>query len=156
MSRDYETDRSVRAFSLVEVVMALAIFSFVAVALVGLISVGITTNQDSIEELEATNLIQSFFGKRRGSPLAPEIGNCPLPRLDIASETDSSLPLYVREDGSLSEDSGEARFGMFYRVSPPDATRRYSTAYVCLFWPPQARAGQTKGHHEMTGSFLLP
>lgn len=56
-----------RGFSLIEVVLALGIFSFCLVVLIGLIPVGLTTEKDGSDELNAIHLAQRLFDQQRAS-----------------------------------------------------------------------------------------
>ncbi len=52
-----------RAFSLVEVVMALGIVSFAMVGLMGLLTVAIGTSKDSIDATRQTQIVQKIFAE---------------------------------------------------------------------------------------------
>ncbi len=51
-----------RAFSLVEVVLALGLFSFCIVAITGLLSVGLGSSRSVVNESSAVNIASSVFG----------------------------------------------------------------------------------------------
>ncbi len=143
------------AFSLVEVVLALGVFAFVAVALIALFSVGLRTNRESVDELEATNLAQSLFETRRAAPTA-DLPGFPLPSLAAAAAVAPESPLYLTGDGQLTSTQSEARFGFIYRISPPAQSSPQSSAYVCLFWPPTSGVTNAQGMCEMVSSFAIP
>lgn len=136
-------------FSLVEVVMALGIFAFVVVALVGLFSVGLNTGRESSEELEAAHLTESMFAARRSAPIATTVEGCLLPPLNIAADTISS-PVSI--PGATGAEG--LRYSFSYRISPPDTTRKVTRVYVRLSWPPPP--AKPAGTYEAVGSFLLP
>jgi hypothetical protein len=56
-------------FSLVEVVLALGIFTFVVVSMVGVLSLGLKTNQETQEECEAVNLLAAVIQDMRHTPV---------------------------------------------------------------------------------------
>lgn len=51
------------AFSLVEVVIALGLFSFAAVSIMGLMGVGITTTRETIDSSVSSQILQELSGK---------------------------------------------------------------------------------------------
>jgi uncharacterized protein (TIGR02598 family) len=62
--------RSVAAFSLVEVTLALGIAAFCLVALFGLMPVGIQTNRSATSQTAATNIAAAVIADLRGTPIA--------------------------------------------------------------------------------------
>src|ERR1700761_1108969 len=60
--------RSSGAFSLVEVVIALAVTIFCLVALFGLLSVGLRSNQATIEQASATSILSAAVADLRATP----------------------------------------------------------------------------------------
>ncbi len=72
--------RSRGAFSLTEVVLALAVFSLAIVSLLGLMSIAMSTQRDSVMETNAANVAASILNQRRSAPQAT-IENTILPKL---------------------------------------------------------------------------
>ncbi|HPA21003.1 MAG TPA: hypothetical protein PLU30_24865 [Verrucomicrobiae bacterium] len=68
------------AFSLTEVVLALAVFSLAIVSLLGLMSVALSTQRDSVMETAAANVAAAIINQRRAAPEATS-ENIVLPRL---------------------------------------------------------------------------
>jgi type II secretory pathway pseudopilin PulG len=147
--------RNANAFSLVEVVLAVGLFAFVVVGLIGLISVGLRVNRESIDEMEAAHLAESLLAIRRVAP-AVVTTDFPLPPFDAASSTPASRPLLVTPSGKIAHSIEDARFGLIYRIVPPGGTEPFARVYVCLYWPPQAGPDKAQGHYEMSSSFRLP
>jgi type II secretory pathway pseudopilin PulG len=56
------------AFTLIEVVISLAIISFALVLIVGLLGLGISNNRDSSNRLQAVNIASLLISTRRSSP----------------------------------------------------------------------------------------
>ncbi|HEY8966749.1 MAG TPA: hypothetical protein VIM58_09910, partial [Candidatus Methylacidiphilales bacterium] len=61
---------AISAFSLVEVMIALAIGVFVLVGIMGLFTAGLQTNHQSEAEIQAANLASLILSSRRAAPLA--------------------------------------------------------------------------------------
>lgn len=143
------------AFSLVEVVLAVGIFAFVAVALIGLFSFGLKLNRESVDEMEATALAQAMLNARKAAP-TNSLPNCALPRLDQAAEIPPSSPVYISADGSTHPSAINSRFGMVYRIAPQPSPSGISSVYLCLFWPSAAGANKAQGRCEIISTVALP
>ena len=130
-------------------VLAVGVFSFVGVALIGLFSVGLRTNRESVDDLEATHLAGSLLGTRRASPVA-DLPGFPLPTLAAAANNTTN----VAGDGTPTNQSA-ARFGLVYRITP-DTNAKVSRVYLCLYWPPQASPTNARGRFETFSAFPLP
>lgn len=143
------------AFSLIEVVLAVGIFAFVAVALIGLFSYGLKINRESVDEMEATALAQSLLSTRAAAP-TNTLTNCALPRLDQPVEIAPSAPVFISADGTLVPQGTAARFGLVYRVQPQPVPAGVSSVYVCLYWPAQAEADKAQGRCEIFRTVALP
>ncbi len=63
--------RSCRAFSLVEVTLALGIAAFCLIAVLGLVPAGLKTQQASIGETQANSIISQVVGKLRAATRVP-------------------------------------------------------------------------------------
>ena len=60
--------RSIAAFSLVEVTLALGIAAFCLIAVIGLVPVGVQTNRNATSQTAATNILSSVIADIRASP----------------------------------------------------------------------------------------
>lgn len=140
-----------RAFSLVEVVLALAIFAFVAVALIGLFSVGLRTNRESVDEFLAANIAQSLLAARRATPTLSLGGGFPLETLDRSTSVPATDPLYLTVGGTLTN-AEQARFGLIYRVAAPAGRENFARIYLCLYWPANAKFSSALGRYEAVSS----
>src|SRR5436853_4832798 len=58
------------AFSLVEVTLALGVAGFCFIAILGLLPVGVQTNQRAISQTAATNILSSVVSDLRATPKA--------------------------------------------------------------------------------------
>jgi len=162
--------RNQKAFSLVEVVLALGIFVFAGFALIGLLGVGLQNTRDSREQLQAATLAEFLCSTRRAAPTNsfsgsgssnPEPG-FPLPALTSSSNNISpSAPIYLSWDG-ISTNQASASFGLFFRITAPanyvaSVSPGNASVYLCFFWPAQASpSSPNTGRYELTTSFLVP
>src|SRR4026207_1558234 len=60
--------RSIAAFSLVELTLALGIAAFCLIAVFGLVPVGVQTNRNATSQTTATNILSSVISDIRASP----------------------------------------------------------------------------------------
>ena len=60
--------RSLTAFSLVEVVLALGVIGFALLAIIGLLPIGLQSGRASIQETRATHLAKEVFATLRSQP----------------------------------------------------------------------------------------
>jgi len=148
--------RGTRGFSLVEVVLAVGIFAFVGVALIGLFSLGLKTNHESAESLVATHLAESLLETRQAAPDTDLSSNgFPLPVLTASTNvTTNTSPVYISESGLLTNETS-ARFGLLYSVTP-DLDANVSRVYLCLYWPAQAAPTNALGRYETFLTVNLP
>jgi len=158
-----------RAFSLVEVVLALGITVFAVFSLIGLILTVAKQSADSRERQQAATIVEMICSTRRAAPLAdfsssssPQPG-FPLPALTAsANNFSSSTNYFLTENGILTSSPTEARFGFLYAIKAPpnyvpSSNPGISTAYLCLFWPAQASpTNGATGHFDLTTTFALP
>jgi len=156
----------IKAFSLVEVVIALGIFVFAGFALIGLLSVGVQSNRDSKEQLQAANIIEFLCSTRRVVPTTSISAqpNFPLPDLSI-SANNFTLPIYLTWDGLETPGNTQAGaiFGLLYNITAPapgtytpKINPGFSTVYICIYWPAEAPLTSASGHVELTSTFALP
>lgn len=135
-----------QGFTLVEVALALGVAAFGLVAIIGLLPVGLQSNQASIEQTAAAALAANVVADLRATPVqipataqeSPRY-QIPLPALGNATHT-----LFLREDGSragkVNTDADPAQDPR-YRVTlvitgPASATQPTATTVrVWITWP---------------------
>ena len=156
-----------RAFSLIEVVVALGIVTFCGFALIGLLSVGLKNSSDSKMQLQAASIMESLCAVRRAvatNDLSTIQTNFPLPSLaSSAGNLTASTNLWLTWDGQLTSTAANARFGFLYNITAPTnyastpTSGNFATAYLCLYWPPLVSPTNANlGHFELTTTFALP
>jgi uncharacterized protein (TIGR02598 family) len=139
-----------RAFSLVEVVLALGICAFVLVALMGLFSTGLRASRESEEQVQAANLASLILATRMAAP-----------------NSDTNLPNFALPADALSRPYGEvfgAAGGMVgldgktnstpaYRIVCKAGTNsstgpRLAQVHLMLTWPADAPLQHAAGRYE--------
>jgi hypothetical protein len=131
------------AFSLVEVVLALGIFSFAIVAILGLFTVGLQTSRESDQEIRAADLTSSLFCRMRSAPgIDLTSYGFPFGALTNTGGTlfnaTTSAPLFLKGDGTLAASASAAQVARGFAVAAfgtYDATNRVATVALTLWWP---------------------
>ena len=155
--RDHRFQRG-NGFSLIEVVFALGLCSFVLIALLGLILAGMRQDRDSRDAmgamLAANRILEDYRAVASGSNTVP---NFPLPpNLAVASANDSDSPIYIDDRGGRTTSRASAAFGVLYRVLPSfPAPVTSSKVYLHFFWPASAAVASAKGHYEVITTLPL-
>ncbi len=139
------------AFSLVEVVISLGIFSFCLIALIGLLNTGLIESQNSAQSTKASHLMTQLIALRltTNAPAASA-----LPPLNQAADSLSSGPIYVAQDGTVAVKE-TAQFQLNFRIVPPsnenqnNVLNNMTCAWVMLSWPAGASLTNALGTYEV-------
>ncbi len=139
--------RCAKAFSLVEVTLALGIASFALIAMLALLPVGIMLTGDSEDETRAAALLGELASDRETSPLnAPSLEYripamrdaatlAPLPRPTAPAE------FGVQDDGSYTTTMSDARYRVTTTFTPPAGGRADPfMVHFRVSWPASAPA----------------
>lgn len=102
-----------RAFSLIEVTLALGILSFGLVVLLGVFSTGLSAGVKSKAEVSASHLASSLLATRRATP-TQAITGFPIPPLSTAP--DGYQTCWVNEQGTLLAGPQNAFYKLVYAV----------------------------------------
>lgn len=145
---------SSRAFSLVEVVIALGVLAFAITALLGAFAVGMNADRESVEELEATHILQTALAERRASPALTNT-NLLLPVLTTNAVCSSSNALSLDEIGRPQPGTGAGKFGLVYRITTTNSANS-AAVYCAIYWPGRATPSAAQGRVEMTTRIALP
>lgn len=153
---------SLLAFSLVEVVVALGIVSFVVISIIGLFTVGLTGVRDSQEQIDAANVASLLMERRLQAPEA-SIPGFPLPAInpDVLPTTPPAYQsgIFIDRSGMVSNNSSSNVYLLTYRVwkdaqwagSPFGPLVRVN---LILSSPPDAPLRQAANYYEMGGSYF--
>jgi type II secretory pathway pseudopilin PulG len=144
------------AFSLVEVVLALAIFTFALVTILGLLGVALGTNKQSSDQIQAANVASLLIATRRASPTntGPNFAAFALPNLNQGMVTNTTI---VGEDGTTTTATG-ARYNLYYEVGTNSATGpTTANVYLLLWWPLNAKmpTNNPAAYYELTTAVSL-
>jgi uncharacterized protein (TIGR02598 family) len=118
------------AFSLVEVVLALGVTSFCLIALIGLLSAGLTNNRSTIDQAGATTVLSSVTADLYATPRTNPPGaattssqfQIPIPASTITAAPAATV-LYFDSNGQPSSST------------PPSTTLKSTSAYCLTITP---------------------
>jgi uncharacterized protein (TIGR02598 family) len=148
----HKSPQGIRAFSLVEVVLALGLCTFVIVGLVGLLSVGIQSGKDSEDQIQAANMASLLISTRSAAP-TNYITNFGIPVTAMTNSYGNAFTAavnYIANDGTLTNATYAA-----YQITCQAGTNSQTGSeaaqvYLMLSWPPQANvANGTARHYEL-------
>jgi uncharacterized protein (TIGR02598 family) len=125
------------AFSLIEVVIALGIFTFCAVAIFGLIPIGLDATRSVSQETAANNIAESISGFWQVAPLGAQSGSqfC---MGDFTIGTTGNQTLFYNNDGTQVANAGDAALRLSYDVQNlPNFPNSY-TVNLTFTWPANA------------------
>lgn len=133
-----------QAFSLVEVVIALGIFSFCAVGIVGLIPIALDATRTVSQESNANNIAESINGIWQVAPTnsttpvnLPLGGNGSLGSFTIGRQSTDTQEIYYDNDGRMVADSSAASLKLNYTASPWVGNNSF-TVNLTFSWPANA------------------
>jgi len=140
-------------FSLVEVVLAFAICSFCIIALLGLFSAGLKGSQESIEDIQASNIATLLLSQRRASPT--NTGSFPpllLPVLNVPANN-SNAPVYLTGAGAPAQ-AGDAAWRLTYAIQ----TNSWGVSQVALSLtaPASVPAARARTRYDVLTYVRLP
>ena len=126
-------------FSLIEVVIALGIFSFCIVAIVGLLPVGMNSVRSVSNENNAIHIASSIEGIWQAAPLGSTI-TIPNIITDLPISTSKNATYYFDEFGEPLASSTGASLKMSYTTVNYTAagTGNATTVNMAFAWPPGA------------------
>jgi uncharacterized protein (TIGR02598 family) len=157
--RHVRAHQAITAFTLVEVVVALGIFSFAIMAIVGLFMVGINTNKESSDQIQAANLASLIISTRRALP-TNTIANFALPPLNVAYPSTGTYLTNgagVAADGTTNQST--PAYNLYYQVGTNSINGAHlARVYLMLWWPTSAPmpANNPGGRYELSTEVALP
>ncbi len=117
-----------RGFSLVEVTLALGVMAFCAVAIFGLLPVGLNSNQAAIQQTLAVNIATAIHSDLRATAGDKTFS----PQFNLKLDGDSPA-LYFKEDGTVVA-KADARFQARVFLTP-GTNHAASTGRIRISWP---------------------
>jgi len=145
-------------FTLIEVMLALGIFSFALVAIFGLFFVGINTNKESSDQIAAANLASLLISTRRSVP-TNTITNFALPPLNAPYGTNG---IYLTNTEGVAIDgtlTGTRAYNLCYQAGTNLATGAHlAQVHLLLWWPVTAPlpTNTPATRYELTTQVALP
>ncbi len=137
------------AFSLVEIVIAVGIFSFVIVAVMGTMSVALSSTRDSEMRLAAAHTSAVIIGTLKANPTN---------RTDTTifpnTLTGTGSNIFVDRQGRTTDQSGAA-FKLAWKLKPDATLANLVFCNIELTWPANAPTN-TVSFHRVATSILLP
>jgi len=138
--------RSKRAFSLVEVTLALGIAAFCLIAIFGLMPVGVQTNRNATSQTAATNIIAAVVADLRATPKNSTTSS----QFNIAFGTNPP-PMYFDGAGQFATTLGANSRYQLNMTWTGSTGLRY--ADVKVTWPAAASAANASGSVEAFTAF---
>ncbi len=156
--------RSRQAFSLIEVALALGIAAIALVAIIGLIPVGLNSNQASSEQTAAAGLAAGIVADLQATPveIPPEVKNSLRYQVALPISGHTTHSLFLREDGALAgaidadaNPSQDARYrATLFITAPTDAKQKSATLVrVLITWPAMADRQASNVPTKFSGSY---
>lgn len=133
-----------RAFSLIEVVIAIGIFAFAVLLIFSLLPVGLTINRESKDESFAINAVAALINDRLSTPASSNSRIYQLPSL--ASPTTSTNTIYLNDEYvSTGQSSAVCKVSTTVVFPETNSLMPYLLRYQ-VSWP--ATAATPRGHIE--------
>jgi type II secretory pathway pseudopilin PulG len=127
-----------RAFSLVEVTLALGIAGFALVAIFGLLPIGITSSQNTIEQTAAAGMARAIMADLRATP--PSRTSSAAYKINIpnaGSGTTASQQILLREDASVDVTTPRGAYTRYLAYVTFNSSLPHSAVNVrvLITWP---------------------
>jgi uncharacterized protein (TIGR02598 family) len=138
-----------RAFSLVEIAVALGVAGFCLVAVVGLLPIGVKTNQNAISQSASASIIAAVFGDMRATPKASATS------IQFGITFGTTKTLYFDGDGAFSNSvTASSRYRLSLTFPPnPSGSFGATFAHLKVTWPAQASPSNAIGSTEAFAAF---
>ena len=153
--------RNRRAFSLVEVTLALGIAAVCLIAVFGLMPVGVQTNRNATSQTAATSILSDVIADMRATPKPPAIntsvqyhvifGTSKTLYFDSENRCSIDLSGSTRPDGSAWSPNIQTRYQM--NITFPWTSGNTYGADLKVSWPAAAIPTNASGSTEMFGAF---
>ncbi len=135
-----------KAFSLIEVVIALGIFAFCIVGIVGLLPIAANSVKSVSQESNANNIAESIAGfwqvaPTTGSGNSTAGGNFTMGNFTVG--TTGNQTFYYNSEGSNVDDLTDASLRLVYDVNALGGYPNSFTVNLTFTWPPNASGNST-------------
>jgi uncharacterized protein (TIGR02598 family) len=131
-----------KAFSLIEVVIALGIFAFCIVSIVGLLPIAANAVKSVTQESNANNIAESIGGFWQVAPLGSSTtgGNSTMGNFTVENGTHT---FYYDNNGAQVAAIAESSLKLDYEAKPLTGFPGSFTVNLTFTWPPNASANST-------------
>ncbi len=142
--------------------IALGIFSFVIVAIMGTMTVALNSTRDSEMKLRAAHVGTAIMGQLKASPTNVPTSFFPYGAYtnltDLPGSAESPTNLIVDRQGLKvsSATDANAAFRLAWRMTRDAEMTNLVYCYLDLTWPPVAASTNAKGSHRVASTILLP
>ncbi len=155
---------STSAFSLVEVALALGVAVFALAAIIGLLPIGLSSNQASVEQTTAAALATSVVTDLQATPveIPAVVKTSPRFQISLPASGSATHTLFLREDGSAAgsvdanaDPAQDPRYRVTLVVTAPSAPtqKTATTVRVLITWPALADAVAGTTPSKYAGSY---
>jgi Tfp pilus assembly protein PilV len=144
------------AFTLIEVTLSLGVTAFCLLSILGLLPVGLNSNQATIEQTAGANILTTVAADLRSTPNPAPKGSAqsslvfgiPIPAIGSTPST-TPTKLYIGEGGQLTTDQRVARYQLnVWMTAPATGSAAATSARVLVTWPAQALYSSAAGSME--------
>ena len=138
-----------RAFSLVEVTLALGLAAFCLVAIFGLLPIGMKTSEAAVEQTDASRIAAAVAADLRSTPPGQTVTRQYAISIPAAGAQATSVPLYFDADAASSSTVRANSLYLLTLTFPKTAGGRLATlADLKVTWPAQATVANASGSIE--------
>jgi len=130
------------AFSLIEVVIALGIFAFCIVGIVGLLPIAANSAKSVSQESNANNIAESIAGfwQVAGVGNSTTGGNFTMGNFTVGTGSDT---FYYNNNGAIVDSASDASLRLDYTAQALTTYPNSFTVNLTFTWPPNASANST-------------
>ena len=126
-----------KAFSLVEVIIALSIFSFCCLGIIGLFSIALDATRSVSQESNASNIADSIGGFWQVAEFDSSTGNI-FTMGNFTVGTTGNQTLFYNNFGTVVENQAEASLRLNYDVQESSDYPRTFFVNLTFYWPANA------------------
>jgi len=146
------------AFSLVEVVIAVGLFGFVVLAIMGTMTMALNSTKESEMRLRAAHVATAILGAVKADPAfgADDANEFPLPDLTALTGSDDKTRVLINSQGRKVGAAGDAAFLFAYKLAQDAQMPNLIYCNLEISWPPEAPPGKEIDSYKVASSVLLP
>ncbi len=123
-----------KAFSLIEVIVAMSIFAYIIVSIFGLLSIALYSVRSVENETIANNFCETIFEIWDVFPREHRDQSIPIPYMGNFTLSQNRT-FFLNENGAITDDSAKAAIKVEYIV---DKSNNFNMIDATFIWPPNA------------------